>query len=169
MIIQDEEFAIFVQNYERLIFTICLSLVKNYFDAEDLAQETFLSAYKALNKFDGKNIKAWLSAIAVNKCKDYLKSPAKSTILLSNEDYDCLEGTQDAPSESLEQKALEEKVHILCRRLKEPYQTVSLNYFCFGIKLSDMAKDSGQSLKTLQTQLYRSKKLLKALWKEEPL
>ena len=64
MIIQKEQFAGCMQKYEKYIITICFSFTKNYFDAEDLAQETFLSAYRHLESFRGGNFKAWLTAIA---------------------------------------------------------------------------------------------------------
>lgn len=41
MVIEKEQFADYIKQYERLIITICLSFTKNYFDAEDLAQQTF--------------------------------------------------------------------------------------------------------------------------------
>lgn len=167
MIIQKEQFANYIEQYERLIITICLSFTKNYFDAEDLAQQTFLSAYTNLGKFDGVNFKAWITKIAANKCKDFLKSPTRKIHSISNEDFECLKDKGETPEESLLKKHNSEKIYSLCKKLKEPYRAVSINYFCKDIKLSDMAKDTGQNLKTLQTHLYRSKKLLKVLWKEE--
>ncbi|WP_298843670.1 RNA polymerase sigma factor [Clostridium sp.] len=167
MVIQEEQFANYIKQYERLIITICLSFTKSYFDAEDLAQQTFLSAYTNYSKFDGVNFKAWITRIAINKCKDFLKSPVRVSFSLSNEDFECLKDKGDTPEEVLLEKHSKTKIYKLCERLKEPYRTVSINYFCEDIKLSDMAKDTGISLKTLQTHLYRSKKLLKNLWKEE--
>jgi len=167
MVIEMEQFARYIKEYERLIITICLSYAKNYFDAEDLAQQTFLSAYSNYSKFDGVNFKAWLTKIAANKCKDFLKSSARDIDSLSDEDYECLEDKGDTPEDILIKKHSSKEIQILCEKLKDPYRTVSLNYFCADVKLSDMAKDTGQSLKTLQTQLYRAKKLLKGLWKEE--
>ncbi|MGH4139182.1 RNA polymerase sigma factor [Clostridium sp.] len=167
MVIQKDQFANYIKQYERLIITICLSFTKNYFDAEDLAQQTFLSAYTSFDKFDGVNFKAWLTKIAANKCKDFLKSPARAIHSLSNEDFDGIMDTGDLPEDTLLKKHSREKIYGLCDKLKEPYRAVAINYFCKDIKLSDMAKDTGQSLKTLQTHLYRSKKLLKVLWKEE--
>ena len=167
MVIQKEQFANYIKQYERLIITICLSFTKNYFDAEDLAQQTFLSAYTNYSKFDGDNFKTWLTTIAANKCRDFLKSPARKVDNLSAEDYECLKDEGETPDIILLKKHSIEEIHSLCEKLKEPYKTVSINYFCADIKLSDMAKDTGQSLKTLQTHLYRSKKLLKVLWKEE--
>ena len=142
-------------------------MTKNYFDAEDLAQETFLSAYRSFNRFDGKNPKAWITAIAVNKCRDFLRSPAYRNRSLSNEDMELVTDDSPTPEECAEKKSSDSLVQYLCGRLKEPYRSVAESYFCNGKKLSEMAKETGQSLRTLETRLYRSKKLLKTLWKEE--
>ena len=48
-------------------------MTKDYFTAEDLTQETFLSAFRHFKNFDGDNEKAWICQIAVNKCLDYQK------------------------------------------------------------------------------------------------
>jgi len=167
MVIQKEQFASYIKQYERLIITICLSFTKDYFDAEDLAQQTFLSAYTNFGKFNGLNFKAWLTTIAVNKCKDFLKSPTRVIHILSDEDFNSLKDMGDTPEETLIKKHSRQKIHCLCEKLKDPYRVVAIKYFCEDIKLSDMVKDTGQSLKTLQTHLYRSKKLLKVLWEEE--
>lgn len=167
MVIQEEEFSNYIKQYERLIITICLSFTKSYFDAEDLAQQTFLSAYTNYSKFDGVNFKAWITRIAINKCKDFLKGPARVIYSLSDEDFESLKDKGGTPEDMLLERCSKKKIHNLCERLKEPYRAVAVNYFCEAIKLSDMAKDTGISLKTLQTHLYRSKKLLKNLWKEE--
>jgi RNA polymerase sigma-70 factor, ECF subfamily len=169
MVIQEEQFTKYIKQYERLIITICLSFTKNYFDAEDLAQQTFLSAYKNYGKFDGVNFKAWLTTIATNKCKDYLKSPKREIDSLSDKDYEYLEDKTDSPEETLVEKYSLEKVHNMCSKLKDPYKTIAVSYFCENVKLSNLAEETGQSLKTLQTQLYRAKKLLKVLWKEDYL
>lgn len=167
IVIENQQFENYIKQYERLIITICLSFTKNYFDAEDLAQQTFLAAYENYNKFDGKNFKAWLTTIAANKCRDYIKSPKAQTENLSHEQCDKLEQSGNLTEDIVIKKHTNEEVEKLCRRLKEPYRTVAVNYFCKDIKLSIMAKKTGQSIKTLETQLYRAKKLLKVLWEEE--
>ncbi|MHC6181406.1 RNA polymerase sigma factor [Clostridium sp. JNZ X4-2] len=167
MTIQKNEFENYIAQYERLIITICFSFTKNYFDAEDIAQQTFLTAYENLNKFDEKNFKAWVAKIAVNKCRDYMKSPERRVRNFTCEDYKYIEDNRDSPEKNMLDKYSDKKIYNLCTRLKEPYKTVAVNYFCKNMKLSDMAKDTGENLKTLQTRLYRSKKLLKILWKEE--
>lgn len=166
-IIRKEQFAECIKQYERLIFTICYSFVRNYFDAENLAQDTFLSAYKYIDKFDGANFKGWLCKIAANKCRDFLKSVSRNNVCFPIEDFDCLESATDLPEETVLEKDMEERIHELCGKLREPYKSVAVSYFCKGLKLSELADNTGQNLKTLQTQLYRAKLLLRDLWKEE--
>ncbi len=153
--------------YQGLVIALCLAMTKNYFDAEDLAQETFFAAYRNFCRFDGSNPKAWFTAIAVNKCRDYLRSPAYRNRSLSDEDMELLADGAATPEENAEMESSDSRVRRLCGRLKEPYRSVALGYFCGGKKLSEMAKETGQSLRTLETRLYRSKKLLRTLWKEE--
>ncbi|HHW30217.1 MAG TPA: sigma-70 family RNA polymerase sigma factor [Clostridiaceae bacterium] len=166
-IIKKEQFIELVKQYENLVFTICLSFTRNYFDAEDLAQETFLSAYNNIDNFDGKNFKGWLTTIAANKCRDYLKSPARNITCLSEADIEDIQDNKELPETVVINTDSENRVFYLCNKLREPYRTVSINYFCKNRKLSDIARDTGENLKTLQTRLTRSKKLLRDLWKEE--
>ena len=153
--------------YKGLVVAVCLALTKNYFDAEDLAQETFLSAYRNIRTFDGKNPKAWLTTIAANRCRDYLKSPVHHNLRLSDDALACIADPGETPEGQAEKNSSEALVRKLCARLKEPYRSVAQCYFCKGKKLSEMAEETGLNLRTLETRLYRSKKLLKALWKEE--
>jgi len=165
--IEKEQFTSYIKQYERLIITICLSFTQNYFDAEDLAQQTFLAAYQKFESFDGNNLKAWLTTIAANKCRDHIKNKARIIVSLSEEEYEGLADTGDSPEETVVKKNTMERIQSICNKLKEPYRTVAISYFCKDVKLSHLAKETGQNIKTLETQLYRSKKLLKDLWKEE--
>lgn len=170
MIIQKEQFEKYIRQYERLVITVCFSFTKNYFDAEDMAQQTFLTAYKNLDRFDGKNFRAWITKIAANKCRDYIKSPHRKVENLSCEDYELLDDRSgNSPEEVMLNNYMNQRIYNLCSQLKEPYKTVAVNYFCRDVKLSDMAKNTGENLKTLQTRLYRSKKLLAVLWREESI
>ena len=88
---------------------------------------------------------------------------------ISEVEFDSIKDKDGSPEDIVVKADADQRVRDLCLKLKEPYKTVSINYFCKNLKLSDVARDTGQNLKTLQTQLTRSKKLLKALWKEELL
>ena len=48
-----ENFIRLINQYQNLVFSICLRLTGDYFAAEDLTQETFIAAYGHLHEFDG--------------------------------------------------------------------------------------------------------------------
>lgn len=108
-----------------------------------------------------------MCTIAANKCRDFLKSKEKNAVSLSEEDFDHLEDERYSPEDIILEKEMEEQVQWLCSKLKEPYKTVAINYFCKDLKLSEVAANTGQNLKTLQMQLYRAKQLLRKLWEVE--
>ena len=165
--IQKEQFADCVGKYGRLVFSICLSFTGNYFDAEDLAQDTFLSAYKSLPGFEGENIKAYLTTIAANKCRDHLRRSERKNIPLDYEERENPGYIESGPEDDIVKSESYGRVMDVCEKLNEPYRSVAVSYFCGGKKLSDISKQTGQNLKTLQTQLYRAKAWLKILWEEE--
>ena len=63
-----------VQQYEKLVFTVCFQMIRDYHEAQNLTQETFIAAFRHLDSFQGNDYKPWLIRIASNKAKDYLKS-----------------------------------------------------------------------------------------------
>ena len=67
-------FAALYDRYERRIYGVAYRMVGNAADAADLTQDTFLRAYRALEKAgDALNVSAWLHRIAVNACLDVLR------------------------------------------------------------------------------------------------
>ncbi|MDF2589200.1 MAG: polymerase sigma factor, sigma-70 family [Anaerocolumna sp.] len=156
-----------IDTYGDLVFSICIKFVKSYFDAEDLTQETFLSAYKNLSSFDGNNEKAWICRIATNKCLDYLKSARRNVI--PTEDTYLSEVTCDTPTplESMIESDVKQYLFRLCHQLKPPYQEIALDYFYYEKDISELVKESGKNIKTLQTQVYRAKLMLRKLWRKE--
>lgn len=67
-----------IEQYGDGLLRLCLLYLKDYGLAEDAVQETFLRAYRSWHKFEGRSSeKTWLTAIAINVCKNMLRSPWK--------------------------------------------------------------------------------------------
>lgn len=54
-------------------------------------------------------------------------------------------------------------------KLKDPYRQVALDYFYHEIDAAELAAKAGKNLKTIQTQIYRAKAMLKKLYRKEDL
>ena len=77
-----------MDRYQNLVFSVCLKLTGDYFTAEDIAQETFIAAYRHLDDFDGQNEKAWICRIASNKCIDYLRSSEMKEVAFTDDELE---------------------------------------------------------------------------------
>ena len=102
-------------------------MVKNPFDAQDLTQETFLSAYKKSTEFDGRYEKAWLVRIATNKCLDYLKNSARKMEPQEDNFFLKFSSNDSGPEEMVIKEESRKKVLAICLSLKSPYDSHSHN------------------------------------------
>lgn len=64
----------FVERFEGMIFGLCLRMLGRRHDAEDVAQETFLRAFRNLHRWDRERpLRPWLLTIAANRCRTHLE------------------------------------------------------------------------------------------------
>ncbi|HAF27039.1 MAG TPA: hypothetical protein DCG85_06970 [Lachnospiraceae bacterium] len=159
-----------MNTYKNLVFSLCLKMTGDYFTAEDITQETFISAYQHLKDFDGQSEKAWLCRIASNKCVDHLRSAKRREIATSDDDLALVEDTSnDSP---LRQYVVTEVIKNFkdnCNSLPEPYQTSAKLHFEDGLTAREISERSGQPLKTVQSHIYRAREMLKKKIRKEDL
>lgn len=166
--ISSEEFLEnLIDKYGKLIFSVCYQFTNNYFDAEDLAQETFLAAYRNYDAFDGAHEKAWLTKIATNKCLDYKKSASAKVIPTEEEYFTAMQTEENGIEKNVLEEETKRYLKKICSELKHPYNQVATDYFYYELSSKEIAQKEGKSIKTIQTQLYRAKAMLKKLWGKE--
>lgn len=163
----DEKFKDLVIQYEKLVFTVCYQLVHDYHESQNLTQETFLAAYRHIDTYQGDNYKPWLIRIASNKAKDYLKSAYARRVQLDDDSVseqmiDMRAGPDDAYIQKETSAAILQAIH----NLKEPYQKAVSMYFLEEKSAEEIAEILGRPVKTVQTQIYRGKFLLREMLKE---
>ena len=156
-----------IDTYQNLVFSICYKITDNYFDAEDLAQEAFLSAYKYQARFDGCNEKAWICKIATNKCLDYKRKASNNQIPTEDIYFDELVDVRSETEENYLDHLVREKLLTCCNKLKPPYDKISTDYFYHELSVKEMAQQYQKNEKTIQTQIYRAKAMLRKIYGKE--
>ena len=72
---EQAEFTELLQKYSSMVLRIAFSNVKNLQDAQDIAQEVFISVLTKRPQFDSEeHEKAWLIRVTINRCKNHVKS-----------------------------------------------------------------------------------------------
>ena len=135
----------------------------NPFDAEDLTQDVFLSAYKNLSRFDGTYEKAWLSKIAIRKCLDHLKAAGRRTIPTEDTYFEQLREKEFSPEEASLHKHIQKRNPQLRSHLKRPNTQHATPQICEEKTAAEIAASQNKNTKTVQTQIYRARSILKAL------
>lgn len=72
-----DAFNTIVHRQQTGIYNLCLHMLGQRQAAEDTTQECFLLAFRAINRFEGGNLRAWLMRIAANACYDELRRRAR--------------------------------------------------------------------------------------------
>ena len=159
------QFAELVTQYEKLVYTICYQMVRDHHTAQDLAQETFLSAYRNIDTCPPEYIKPWLARIASNKAKDHLKSAYHRRIYATEDEVLPEAGSAlfiqpQQPEDLAQQQDMLTQIRGYVLRLEEPYHKVSVLYFLEEKTVEEIAGLLDRPSKTVHTQLYRAKRML---------
>ena len=156
------EFSALVQKYQGLVYTVCHQLVPDGEEAQDLAQETFLAAWRAIDRCPAGYEKQWLARIAANKAKDYLRSGWARRMDTPGDEVLALAGAP--PGDGPEARALDtlgaEALEGLILNLREPYRTPCRLCWLEQHSVREAAALCGRPEKTVSAQLTRARRML---------
>lgn len=152
-----------MREYGTEILRIAYLYVGDIQIAEDIFQEVFLKAYQGFADFQGKSsVKTWLIRIAINSCKDYLKSAWKRRVAPMDEATEQSLRSPDA-YEQVEQEADAEKVREAVFSLPEQYREVIVCFFYQELSLEETAQALHIPVGTVKSRLSRAKEKLKVV------
>lgn len=170
-ILQGEEhlFHQLIRPCEQMAYRTAYSILRNEADAEDVAQEAVIKAYRALKNFRGESrFSTWLLSIVVNEARGRLRqmtrAPLDSLDGKTEEDGDftpfMLADWREIPSELLERAELQSSIEAAIEKLNPTYREVFLLRDKEERSISEIAEIVGVSSALVKVRLFRARMAL---------
>jgi RNA polymerase sigma-70 factor (ECF subfamily) len=158
-----------IRPHERSVYAMALSLLHNEADAEDVAQEAFLKAFRNLRNFRGESkFSTWLISITLNEARGRLRSK-KNVKLESLDEPREGEGTvspallrdwREIPSEALERQEIRQMLQQAITDLPLIYREVFLLRDVEDLSVNQSAEALGISVASVKVRLHRARMML---------
>jgi RNA polymerase sigma-70 factor, ECF subfamily len=156
----------------RHVYSVCLRMIKNPTEAEDLTQQAFLQLFRKIGTFRGESsFSTWLHRVTVNIALMYLRRKKPTEILFEDLDRP---GSDEAPREhgSNDPSMLGaiDRLNLMraIRKLPSGYKQQFLLYDVYGYEHSEIARLLGCSIGCSKSQLHKARKRLRRLLQGEP-
>ncbi len=163
-----DAYGTIIQEYQTSVFNVCLRILGNQQEAEDLAQEAFLRAYRNISHYDPRrHFGPWMRVLAANLCYNHLKKARLEGTPLEEERHRLPDSSQQDPEALLELAQEHQGLYRKIWQLPEN-QRVALELRHFqGLSYQEMAAALKLPLNTVRSHLYRARRKLAELLEEE--
>lgn len=163
-----EAYREIVRRFERPVMSVIVRMVRDPGVAEDLAQETFVKAFRNLRRYDPRRkLASWLFKIAHNTTLDHLRRKSLDTVPLEPFDAEGEESWEVvaapatwAPDRRAESAELVAGLDRALARLRPNYREILLLRFREGLAYHEIAEVVDLPMGTVKVQLHRARKQL---------
>jgi RNA polymerase sigma-70 factor (ECF subfamily) len=169
-------FNTLVTRHERPVYSVALRYLRSHELAEDVTQDTFLRAFRALDTFrndDGYGLRAWLLTIAANRSRDVLRAQTRrpTTSLDATSDDEPAwepEAGGESPQDFAQRGELGDVLERALGRLPPEQRLVVILSDVQGLAYDQIATISGVPVGTVKSRLSRGRARLRALLLADP-
>ena len=153
-------FADLMREYYPFVYTIVIGGVNNPHDAEEVVQDTFLSAYRGLTQLeDTTKFKSWLAEIARNCARQWLRKQRGETVPLNEVNEGILQ-TEDSPDEQLARQEQRELIRRTMETLPQKDRDIAHAFYLEGVSYDELIRAHGLSYNAIALRLFRIKRKL---------
>jgi RNA polymerase sigma-70 factor (ECF subfamily) len=164
-----QAYALLVNRYQNYVFTLTLRMIKNREDAEEVAQDTFIKAYRALADFRGAaKFSTWLYTIVNTSCITFLRKKKMELHSLDNEKVFEIADSQDSGFRAnlVEQKSKAAMVNNAITLLSPDDAQVITLFYKGEQSLEEIGEILGLEPNTVKVRLHRARARLKEKMQE---
>jgi RNA polymerase sigma-70 factor, ECF subfamily len=156
-----EAFGELVTKYRAKIFTVVFSMVRNEYDAWDIAQEGFLKAWRSIQRFEGRSsFYTWLYSITVNLTIYSLRRKARREEVELN---DTIPSLLPNPGVNYQSTEIREQINAALAKLSPEHRAVVVLKELEEMQYHEIAKVMNLSLGTVMSRLFYGRKKLQSM------
>jgi RNA polymerase sigma-70 factor (ECF subfamily) len=164
-------FELLMLKYQRKIVRLLSRFVRDPGEVEDVAQEAFIKAYRALPQFRGESaFYTWLYRIAINTAKNHLAAASRrpsSPTSFENEDGETFDETDNlsdinTPESMMATREIAETVNLAIEALPEELRTAIVLREIEGMSYEDIAESMGCPIGTVRSRIFRAREAIAA-------
>ncbi len=162
---QTNYFSYIVEKYQDIVFSIAMKVLRNREDAEEMAQESFIKAYKSLNSFKGNaKFSTWLYRITYNTCISEIRK--KKNHFVSTEDIQIRDEAEEMNLDGIPEENREKFVKAALEQLPQDEYTLVLLYYFKDQSIEEISHVTGLSESNAKVKLHRARKKLYTILNE---
>lgn len=155
-------FSMLIDRYKDMVYSLALKMTKNTEDAEEVAQDAFLKAYKSLASFKGEaKFSSWLYSIVYHACLDKIKKNTKRYQEIEINEYteQKLEDL-DGVLQQLDRKERAERIAQCLDMLPEEERAIIWLFYFEEKSLNEILEITHLSKSNVKVKLHRARKKL---------
>ena len=162
-------FAVLVDRYKDLVFTLALRMLKNKEEAEEVSQDAFIKVYKSLSKFKGDSkFSTWVYRVTYNTCLDRLKKNKRQQSTVTIDEFtEHHVKTIDNALETMERNEKNEAIKRCLELLPSEDSFLMTLYYFEEQSLDEISKITGLTANNVKVKLYRSRKKLGSIFMQQ--
>lgn len=153
--------------YQDRVFNLAYRILQDAALADDIAQETFITAFRKLEQFKGGNFKAWLLRITTNACYDELRRHKRQrTDALADDEIDeeadsRLVSSAESPEGYTQRAELQSAIEACFEQLSEAFRIVAVLVDVEEYSYEEVARLANISLGTVKSRVSRARLALR--------
>lgn len=162
-------FAFLVEKYEDMVFSLALKITKRREEAEEVAQDSFIKAFKSLQHFKGDSkFSTWLYKITYNNCIDRVKKIARkyNTDTIDEVNENKIKAIEDT-LQTIERGERAEVIKECMDLLPEDERTILWLFYFEELSLKEIKDVTSYSESNIKVKLHRARKRLLAIVKDK--
>jgi RNA polymerase sigma-70 factor (ECF subfamily) len=150
-----EAVCLLVERFQAPVYGLCVRLLTNRHDAEDVTQDVFLRVFRSMRRWDPtRPLKPWIMGIAVNRCRTSMAQRSRRPELA-----DYLHETAVAP-EGDDSVELVHEIEAALKQLRPEFRDVFVLYHEHGQSYEDIAQALDCPIGTVKTWLHRARTIV---------